>query len=199
MTSRPETARRDTGETGDTADQTPGDAVLRRFIGYDMKRAFNAVQADLNATLAPFGLRMVTYSVLAVVCANPGIRQSRLAEVLSIERPNLVLILDDLERAEAVERVRAPDDRRAYELSPTLRGRRLCDRATRAVDAHDARIAKGIDPGTLAALHSALRRIEGNGQTEDPETPERPDASQRPGKPATSERNASERVRLSRS
>tara|TARA_R110002073_G_scaffold11117_8_gene51328 strand:- start:2274 stop:2810 length:537 start_codon:yes stop_codon:yes gene_type:complete len=177
MTSRPETARRD---TGDTADQTPGDAVLRRFIGYDMKRAFNAVQADLNATLAPFGLRMVTYSVLAVVCANPGIRQSRLAEVLSIERPNLVLILDDLEHAETVERVRAPEDRRAYELSPTLKGRHLCDRATQAVAAHDARVSDGIDAGTLGTLHTALRKIARNGQSE------------------RSERNTHERVSIPR-
>jgi len=182
------TSRTDAPEPNDHKTEAlgAGDAVLRRFVGYDMKRAFNAIQADLNATLAPFGLRMVTYSVLSVVCANPGIRQSRLAEVLSIERPNLVLILDDLERADAVERVRAPEDRRAYELSPTLKGSLLCDHATQAVAAHDARIADGIDAATLDTLHTALRRIERNGQSE------------RPRKSDGVERNTHERDTVSR-
>ena len=72
------------------------DATLRSFFGYNMKRAFNTVQTDVNRALAPFGLRMVTFSALVIIVDNPGLRQSQLADVLSIERPNLVLIVDDL-------------------------------------------------------------------------------------------------------
>jgi len=140
------------------------DGILRAFLGYDMKRAFAAIQADVNAALGPLGLRMLTFSVLAMVRDNPAIRQSHLAEVLMIERPNLVLILDELEGADLLTRVRARDDRRAFELTVTLKGRRLCDKALAAVSAHDARMAMGLSDAERDALQGALRRIERNGR-----------------------------------
>ena len=143
------------------------DTTLRAFIGYDMKRALNTVLGDLAGVLAAYGLRMTTFSTLAVIRDNPGLRQTRLAEILMIERPNLVLILDDLEEADLVTRRRAPDDRRAYELTATPKGRRLCDQAIRAVNEHDARMTQGLDADEVAALHRALRRIESNGRTSD--------------------------------
>lgn len=146
------------------------DATLRGYVGYAMKRAFNAIQSDLNATLAPFGLRMITYSCLTVIRDTPRLRQSQLADVLSIERPNLVLILDELERAELVERTRAPNDRRAYELTVTLKGRRLCDRAGDAVRDHDLRMVAGLSEEERLVLDTALRRIERNGRTTDDRT-----------------------------
>lgn len=144
-----------------------GDSILRAFMGYDMKRAFAAIHTDVNAALAPLGLRMLTFSVLAVIRDNPGLRQTQLAEILLIERPNLVLILDELEGADLVTRTRARDDRRAYELKVTLKGRRLCDRAALAVAEHDNRMAQGLSDEERKALHRALRRIESNGRSSD--------------------------------
>ncbi len=143
------------------------DATLRSFLGYDMKRAFAVIQSDVNAALQPFGLRMVTFSVLVVIRDNPRLRQTQLAEILSIERPNLVAILDELEGAGAVVRTRAPDDRRAHELSATLQGLRTCDRAVEAVREHDARMADGLGQGEIHALHKALRLIQSNGRSFD--------------------------------
>ncbi|MCW1930953.1 MarR family winged helix-turn-helix transcriptional regulator [Pararhodobacter zhoushanensis] len=143
------------------------DRTLRAFIGYDMKRALNVVLGDLGIVLAGFGLRMTTYSTLVVIRDNPGLRQTRLAEILMIERPNLVLILDDLEEAELVTRIRAPDDRRAYELTATPKGKRLCEQATAAVNGHDTRMTRGLSDEEVAALHRALRQIELNGRTSD--------------------------------
>lgn len=146
---------------------SPPDATLRRFLGYDMKRAFAVIQTDVNAVLQQFGLRMVTFSVLVVIRDTPRLRQTQLATILAIEKPNLVLILDELERAKAVVRARAPDDRRAHELSVTLHGRRLCERALEAVTAHDARMAEGLSLEERQTLHDALRLIETNGRTVD--------------------------------
>ncbi|WP_334191348.1 MarR family winged helix-turn-helix transcriptional regulator [Pararhodobacter sp.] len=144
-----------------------GDSILRVFMGYDMKRAFAAIQTDVNAVLAPFGLRMLTFSVLSVIRDNPGLRQTQLAEILAIERPNLVLILDELEGLDLVTRTRARDDRRAYELKVTLKGRRLAERAFTAVTEHDDRMARGLSAEERAALHRALRQIQSNGRSSD--------------------------------
>jgi len=143
------------------------DASLRSFLGYDLKRAFAVIQSDVNAVLQPFGLRMVTFSVLVIICDNPRLRQTQLAEILLIERPNLVAILDELERAGAVVRVRAPDDRRAHELSATLQGQQTCDRALEAVRDHDARMTNGLDKNQREALHTALRVVQSNGRSVD--------------------------------
>ncbi len=135
------------------------DATLRRFMGYNMKRAFNIIQADLNRTLKPFELRMLTYTALVLIVDNPGLRQSQLAAAMDIERPNLVVIVDELERRELIVRDRAPTDGRAYALKATLAGRRLYEKAIAAVTAHEERLFIHMDAETRDALITAMRSI----------------------------------------
>lgn len=149
-----------------------GDSTLRRYAGYGMKRAFNAIQADVNAALAPLGLRMITFSTLAVIAENPGLRQSVLAEILAMERPNLVVVVDELERAELISRQRPPEDRRAYALRVTLAGQRLLDKALAAVDAHERRMTAGLTEEERQALIRALARVERNGRRDQDEPAE---------------------------
>ena len=88
-------------------DYTKGidDGGLRQFTGYHLKRAYNVLRSDLSRTLEPLGLRITTYSTLILIVENPGIRQSELAAVLDIERPNMVVILDDLEQRGWINRL----------------------------------------------------------------------------------------------
>ncbi|WP_204115250.1 MarR family winged helix-turn-helix transcriptional regulator [Shimia biformata] len=141
------------------------DATLRGFVGYHMKRAFNVVQADLVRTLQPFELRMLTYSALVLIVDNPGLRQSQLADAMDIERPNLVVILDELEGRELVSRDRVPTDRRAYALTATPAGQLLCKRAVAAVEAHERALLSGLDDATRATLVAALSKIEKSGKS----------------------------------
>ncbi|MFV0513489.1 MAG: MarR family winged helix-turn-helix transcriptional regulator [Jhaorihella sp.] len=136
------------------------DATLRLFAGYYMKRAFNVVWADLSQTLRPFGLRMLTYSALTLIVDNPGLRQAQLASALAMERPNMAVIIDELDRRDLIRRDRDPTDRRAYALMPTPEGRQLCERATRAVKGHEARLFGFLKDDERAALLRALHRVE---------------------------------------
>ena len=145
------------------------DATLRRFSGYNMKRAFNTVQTDVNRVLAPFGLRMVTFSALVIIVDNPGLRQSQLADALSVERPNLVLIVDDLERRGLISRNPSPKDRRAYALNPTDDGAKLYRAAVAAVGDHDAWITRHLSDAERATLIPVLQRIEAADRAEVPE------------------------------
>lgn len=146
-----------------SADEARPDAALREFAGYALKRAWAAVQADLSATLRPFGLRTLTYSALAVVVARPGLRQSDLADTLAVERPNLVAVLDELAGAGLVVRERDATDRRAQRVRPTGRGLALARRATAEVRAHEVRMFDGLGADGRAALIAALARVEANG------------------------------------
>ncbi|WP_209595752.1 MarR family transcriptional regulator [Ruegeria sp. HKCCSP351] len=144
----------------DSAPNMISDATLRGFVGYRMKRAFNVVQEDLTTTLRPFDLRMLTYTALVLIVDNPGLRQSQLADAMDIERPNLVVIIDELERRELIVRDRVPTDRRAYALRTTLAGRQLYEKAVAAVTAHEGKLLAGLDDATITTVFDALRTIE---------------------------------------
>lgn len=139
------------------------DATLRGLIGYNMKRAFLVVGADLARTLEPYELRMLTYTALTLVSDNPGLSQSQLADAMQVERPNLVVIVDELETRGLITRDRVPTDRRTYALHITEEGARLLADATRAVGAHENQLMGGLSAAEEAALISALNRIETSG------------------------------------
>lgn len=139
------------------------DAGLRQFVGYHIKRAYNVVRSDLAKTLEPFGLRITTYSTLILIVENPGIRQSDLADMLDIERPNLVMILDDLEQRHWIRRERVPTDRRAYALVPTPQGKRTCAKAVAADRAHEERVFASLSADQRAHLIRLLNRVERGG------------------------------------
>ena len=136
------------------------DASLRQFTGYHMKRAYNVLRSDLARCLEPFGLRITTYSTLNLIVENPGVRQSELALALDIERPNMVVILDDLEQRGWVDRRRVETDRRAYALYATLSGQRVCKKAIAADRASEGRLLKHLNAQERETLLQALNKIE---------------------------------------
>ena len=137
---------------------------LRGLVSYRLRRAVVAVMAEFNDVFAEFGLRRTTFSALTLIVETPGLRQSQLADALAIERPNLVQIVDELEKAGLVRRTTARDDRRAYALQPTEAGRELWRRAMAAARAVDAQVTKGLSAEQIDALLAALATIKKNAE-----------------------------------
>ena len=71
-------------------------SLLQQFVGYNMKRAYMQLRDDLSETLAPFGLRIGTFSALAVVKLKPGISQTHLGRELNIKRSGVFVLVDEL-------------------------------------------------------------------------------------------------------
>jgi len=143
------------------------DRALRGFSGYVMKRAFNAIRDDVNAALAPLGLRMLSFSALALIADNPARRQSQLADALGMERPNVVGLVDELEQAGLITRAPCPTDRRANALNTTEAGKQLYARARREVEDHEARMTAELTAEERSAFLNALRAVEtSKGKTE---------------------------------
>lgn len=136
------------------------DAVLRRFFGYRLKRAYHAVRSDLLEQLEPLGLRITTFSTLCLVTERPGLRQSELAAALDMKRSNMVSVVDDLERRGWVTRQVVPSDRRAFALYPTSSGRKQYERSVDVVSEHDAQVFQCLDDDELKCLKLLLERIE---------------------------------------
>ncbi len=143
-------------ETGHAAQ----DATLRGFLGYHVKRAMSVLQADLAGAIEPFGLRMMSYSALVVIVDNPGLRQAQLADLLAVERPNLVAVIDDLEGKGLIMRHKTLADRRAYALMPTAEGIDTAAKASEANRAAEARRLAGLSAEDRAVVIRVMNMIE---------------------------------------
>ena len=135
------------------------DGRLDTFLGYRITRARHVVRSDLVETLAGFDLRITTFSALALIMDNPGLSQSQLASLMAIERPNMVVIVDELENRGLIKRDRVPEDRRVYSLNATPAGIELGDKATDAIRAHEEKMYEGLDAATRSIVAEAMQVI----------------------------------------
>ncbi|MGY4783720.1 MarR family transcriptional regulator [Rhodococcus opacus] len=76
-----------------------------------------------ECVLDPLGLRPRRLVALTVLRDRSGITQQALSATLTLDRANIVGLLNDLEGAGLVERIRSPLDRRRHLVQLTERGR----------------------------------------------------------------------------
>ncbi|MCW0232414.1 MAG: MarR family transcriptional regulator [Ferrovibrio sp.] len=116
--------RKTTPATAEVADEKqPIDlGLLDNLLGYRLRRAQLAVFQDFLIAMKGFELRPAQFSVLAIIAANPGLKQSRVSEALGINRANFVALLDELEQRKLARRAAAPGDRRSNALYLTPKG-----------------------------------------------------------------------------
>ena len=67
-------------------------------IGFVLRLAQLSVFKDIFETLSPFGLRPSDFSALRVIGANPRLKQQDIGVKLSIKRPNLVGLVEELRK-----------------------------------------------------------------------------------------------------
>ncbi|SLN26006.1 Transcriptional regulator SlyA [Aquimixticola soesokkakensis] len=149
----------------DAAPGTISDTVLRQFVGYNMKRAYINVSADMSATLEPFGLKIMTFSALAIVLENPDLTQTQLGGALGIERSGVVVLVDELEEADLIARNRVAGNRRSYALRATVKGQALWKKVEARVRLHEARLLANLtddDKESLRAMLHGLGSTEGS-------------------------------------
>ena len=86
-----------------------------------LRKAFDRLAVGLGVTRAQ-------WKVLFKLTRTPGLRQVELADMLDLEPITLCRIVDRLEEAGLVERVRDPEDRRAWRLHVTAKARPLIEK-----------------------------------------------------------------------
>lgn len=128
-------------------------------VGFVLRLAQVALFKDLIEALRPFALRPTDFSVLLVIEATPGLKQQAVGEALSIQRPNLVTIIDQLEGRGLVKRGATPGDRRSYALALTPDGETLLAQAKVAHAEHAARVTEALGDMDKHLVLEALGRI----------------------------------------
>lgn len=138
----------------------PREGALRGLMGYNVKRAYIALHSAAQGAAADFNMRIPAFSCLSVIVDNPGIAPSGVAEMLRMERSNIVVILDELETRELISRTQMKTDRRRFELKATVRGRRLHDKMATAIYEAEAKCMRDLAPEEQQMFVSLLNRIE---------------------------------------
>lgn len=132
--------------------------VLDELVGYAVRRAQLSIYEDFAASLAAEDITPQRFSSLVIIGNNPGISQTRLAEVMGIARSGVVSIIDRFEQTGLVER-QASGDRRSYNLHLTREGQKQLKRYKKAVKDHDDRITGALTTTEKQQLKSLLRKI----------------------------------------
>ncbi|RPF21531.1 MarR family winged helix-turn-helix transcriptional regulator [Myceligenerans xiligouense] len=115
--------------------------------------------ATAHAALADHGLRVRSYTVLALAAAEERRTQRNIADLLRLDPSQVVALVDDLQRRGLVTREPDPADRRAKVVVATTEGRRL--HATAADAAHDAarELLTPLDDTERELLRDLLHRL----------------------------------------
>jgi DNA-binding MarR family transcriptional regulator len=96
------------------------DDPLTELPGYALRRAANAMMADLAGRLAALDLRISEASVLQIIADRTDLTSSDIGRILDIQRANMVPLLGRLEAAALIRR--QPIDRKSQAVVLTERG-----------------------------------------------------------------------------
>jgi DNA-binding MarR family transcriptional regulator len=129
----------------------------------------------VEEALAPLDLRLRHYQLLRLLHFDGPRLQSKIGPVLGVDRTTVVALVDQLEKLNLAKRVRSADDRRAYLIAATTKGKRLAIKATELVGKVEATMFAPLsveeqnvvrklsarllsEPGILADAHTRAAR-----------------------------------------
>lgn len=136
------------------------------FVLVDVAR-FLRRRFEKSLESAGLGLTVSEARTLAFVSRRPGLRQSTLAEELSVEPMTLVGFLDRLEAADLVERIQDPADRRAKLIRLTPSAANMVRRIRAIGRSVRDEAERGIDPEMIETMRLTLLRMQDNILTAD--------------------------------
>jgi DNA-binding MarR family transcriptional regulator len=132
---------------------------LETLLGYNARRAALSVIGVFVDRMAPYQLKPVDFSVLSVIAHNPGVTSRQLCTALGILPPNLVGLVNTLEKRELILRRPHPRDGRAMGLHLTPAGQKLMREAERTAAELEADVARRLSPGELRTLIGLLKKV----------------------------------------
>ncbi len=128
-------------------------------VGQLLFVAQQAAQALAIERLEPLGLSPRAWGVLSTLTESGPLTQIELATTMSIDRTAMVYLLDELEDQALVERVRSPQDRRAFLIHLTPSGRRAQRKAATALAGAADTLLTPLDAAERQHLVDLLAKI----------------------------------------
>ncbi len=136
----------------------PSDVEVAEFAGQVFFRLWRASHTRTADALTSLGLTPALFAVLNVLGAREGTIQQQLSSEMGIDPSAMVKLINEIERAGLADRRRRPNDRRAWEVTITPKGRRTLQRARRLVSQVEDEVLGGLTATDRRQLLTLLRR-----------------------------------------
>ncbi len=133
--------------------------TLSARTAYLLGRAADRAHAMGVEDLAPLDITPREYSVLAVLAEQSPLSQTRIGEILGLDRTTILKLGAELERKGLVERARDEHDKRAYAVALTTAGDRLRGHALARLLACEGRFLAPLAADQRDQLHDLLARV----------------------------------------
>ena len=134
------------------------DIEVAEFAGQLFFRLWRASHTRTVQELGSIGLTPARFAVLNVLGARDGTIQQQLSADMGIDPSAMVKLINELEEAGLAERRRRPNDRRAWEVTITPKGRRTLQRAKRLASDVEDEVLAGLTATDRRQLMTLLRR-----------------------------------------
>ena len=140
------------------AGTTSSDIEVAEFAGQLFFRLWRTSHTRTADALASLGLTPALFAVLNVLGAREGTIQQQLSTDMGIDPSAMVKLINELEEAGLAERRRRPNDRRAWEVKITPKGRHTLQQAKQLASDVEDEILAGLTAADRRQLLALLRR-----------------------------------------
>jgi DNA-binding MarR family transcriptional regulator len=144
---------------GAPANGTVAMGLLPSLLGYQLRLAQRAIFDDFAEAIGELEVSPGLFGMLVVIEANPGLKQTELANAAQLDRSSLVPALDKLEARGLVARRASAEDRRVNGLWLTQDGTALLKKLKQRVARHEQRLAQNLSEAEREQLIDLLQRI----------------------------------------
>lgn len=142
------------------------ETMSRRQFPFSVSRIARRWRKLLDERLKDLGVTQARWSTMvALNRGGEGVTQRELAELMSIENPTLVRLLDNLESQQLIERRPCEQDRRARRLHLTKRGESFIQKLDARAEGLREQLLSGISDDELATCLDVFERILANAET----------------------------------
>ncbi|MDM0077698.1 MarR family transcriptional regulator [Variovorax sp. J2P1-59] len=134
-------------------------AVLKLWLR--MLASTTQIEAEIRKRLRErFGITLARFDYMAQLYRyRDGLKMRVLSRYLMVTGGNVTGLTDELEREGVVSRTASPDDRRAWIVSLTPKGRRSFEAMAKEHEQWILEMFAGLDMKTVRQLHSQLGQL----------------------------------------
>jgi DNA-binding MarR family transcriptional regulator len=133
--------------------------MLQEFPGPYLRIAYERSYQDFQRLLGDDGLPPGCFTVLTLICRNPGINQSAIGRVAGRDKSWVTKTLRQFEDTGLIRRVRIEDDRRSYGSYVTPKGEALHARMEQKALMHLENLTRALGSEGCAQLVELLRKV----------------------------------------
>ncbi|WP_344010904.1 MarR family transcriptional regulator [Nocardiopsis exhalans] len=141
------------------SDAADWETPLWHRTGFRLIKLGELVQATTARLFESFEINSRQYHVLSAAAALGTPSQKELSRVLGVDPNVMVGLVDDLESRGLAERVRNPEDRRRYIVTPTDRARQLLEQCDKAVSEVEKALFEELSEPERRQLHEVSGRM----------------------------------------